>query len=146
MINGIITLTRSRRFRSVDFNINGVLVSAMMIGKTYSGVIAVKDSLMLLEADEARELVRHWDKVTSLIIRVTGSNFYTFSGPFQTSEDTIKFNVYFDVFKNVEVTITPNYLQLRLPDSRRRFRSRGELLSRLVKVTLNVLNRYYKAN
>ncbi|WP_291764970.1 hypothetical protein [Caldivirga sp. UBA161] len=142
MINGIITLTRSRRFRSVDFNINGVLVSAMMIGKAYSGLITVKGSLKVLESGEARELIEHWDKITSLIIKVTGSNFYTFSGPFQAGEDVIKFNAYFDVFKNVEVIITPNYLQLKLPDSRRRFRSRGELLSRLVKITLGTLSRY----
>ncbi|ABW02104.1 hypothetical protein [Caldivirga maquilingensis] len=146
MINGVITLTRSRRFRSVDFNINGILVSGMMIGKAYSGLIAVKGSLGVLSSDEARELVQHWDKVTNLIIRVTGSNFYTFSGPFQANVNTIKFNVYFDVFKNVEVTITPNYLQLTLPDSRRRFRSRGELLSRLVKSTLNILSKYTEAH
>ena len=146
MINGVITLTRSRRFRSVDFNINGVLVSAMMIGKTYSGLIAVKDSLGVLDSDEAKELIEHWDKVTNLIIRVTGSNFYTFSGPFQANDDAIRFNVYFDVFKNIEVSITPNYLQLTLPDSRRKFRSKGELLSRLIKSTLSILSRYTEAH
>ncbi|MGC8571500.1 MAG: hypothetical protein ACP5L1_09330 [Caldivirga sp.] len=146
MINGVITLTRSRRFRSVDFNINGVLISAMMIGKSYSGLIAVKGSLGVMNIDEAKKLIEHWDKVTSLIIRVTGSNFYTFSGPFQAGEDTVKFNVYFDVFKDVKVTITPNYVQLIFQDYRRRFRSRGELLGELIKSTLSTLSKYTEAH
>jgi hypothetical protein len=93
MIEGILTLTRSSRFRSVDFNLGDYLLSAMRIGKAYNGLVAGKGLLRDMSVEDAERLLNDWDKVTQLLIRVTGSNFYTFVGPFRLSNSRIDFRI-----------------------------------------------------
>lgn len=139
-VKGVLTLTRSSRFRSVDFNVGGHLLLAMRIGKTYSGLVASKGSLIYMSSEDAENLLRGWDKVTQLIIKVTGSNFYSFTGPFRLTDSAISFRIYVDVFKEVKVKLTPSYIQLTSRDFRRRFR--GKVLPKVINHTINCFNKY----
>ncbi|KUO83906.1 MAG: hypothetical protein RXQ73_01815 [Caldivirga sp.] len=140
MIEGILTLTRSSRFRSVDFNLGDYLLSAMRIGKAYNGLVAGKGLLRDMSVEDAERLLNDWDKVTQLLIRVTGSNFYTFVGPFRLSNSRIDFRIYVDVFKEVKVRLTPSYIQLTSQDFRRRFR--GRVLQSIIKDTADCISKY----
>ncbi|MFP3196204.1 MAG: hypothetical protein RXQ74_04980 [Caldivirga sp.] len=140
MIEGILTLTRSSRFRSVDFNLGDYLLSAMRIGKAYNGLVAGKGLLRDMSVEDAERLLNDWDKVTQLLIRVTGSNFYTFVGPFRLSNSRIDFKIYVDVFKEVKVRLTPSYIQLTSQDFRRRFR--GRVLQSIIKDTADCISKY----
>ncbi|MDT7902932.1 MAG: hypothetical protein RQ838_02565 [Caldivirga sp.] len=140
MIKGILTLTRSSRFRSVDFNLGDYLLLAMRIGKVYSGLVAGKGLLRDMSIEDAERLLNDWDKVTQLLIKVTGSNFYTFVGPFRLSNSRIDFSIYVDVFKEVKVRLTPSYIQLTSQDFRRRFR--GRVLQSIIKDTVDCISKY----
>ncbi|MFP3238028.1 MAG: hypothetical protein RXO25_06200 [Caldivirga sp.] len=140
MIKGILTLTRSSRFRSVDFNLGDYLLLAMRIGKVYSGLVAGKGLLRDMSVEDAERLLNDWDKVTQLLIKVTGSNFYTFVGPFRLSNSRIDFSIYVDVFKEVKVRLTPSYIQLTSQDFRRRFR--GRVLQSIIKDTVDCISKY----
>jgi len=133
-------LTRSSRFRSVDFNLGDYLLSAMRIGKAYNGLVAGKGLLRDMSVEDAERLLNDWDKVTQLLIRVTGSNFYTFVGPFRLSNSRIDFRIYVDVFKEVKVRLTPSYIQLTSQDFRRRFR--GRVLQSIIKDTADCISKY----
>jgi len=133
-------LTRSSRFRSVDFNLGDYLLLAMRIGKVYSGLVAGKGLLRDMSIEDAERLLNDWDKVTQLLIKVTGSNFYTFVGPFRLSNSRIDFSIYVDVFKEVKVRLTPSYIQLTSQDFRRRFR--GRVLQSIIKDTVDCISKY----
>jgi hypothetical protein len=93
-----------------------------------------------MSVEDAERLLNDWDKVTQLLIKVTGSNFYTFVGPFRLSNSRIDFSIYVDVFKEVKVRLTPSYIQLTSQDFRRRFR--GRVLQSIIKDTVDCISKY----
>ena len=142
MVEGYLSLTRSSKFRNVSFKVGQYLISVSRAYREYYGLVVSKGYSAVINTDECRRLLDDWDSVARLIRDVTASQYYTFAGPFKASEGSIIFNVYYDVFKDVEVTITRRYIALKSRDFNRKFRHRRGLQGDLIQVTLNIFAKY----